>query len=71
MHLVPHESKNELVITCVAIPITGLSGQPVALISTPGVYMTWERISDLVALLNSPAPQITSCLPPRFKDSRE
>jgi IclR family acetate operon transcriptional repressor len=65
--------ENELGIICVAIPIPDLSGQPVASISVsaPSVYMTPERISDLVALLNSHAPQITSCLPPGFKDSWE
>ncbi|MFL4477944.1 IclR family transcriptional regulator [Paeniglutamicibacter sp. ORCA_105] len=63
--------ENELGIICVAIPIPDLSGEPIASISVsaPSVYMTEERISDLVALLNSHGPEITSCLPPGFKDS--
>lgn len=63
--------ENELGIICVAIPIPDLSGKPIASISVsaPSVYMTQERIADLVALLNSHGPEITSCLPPGFKDS--
>lgn len=63
--------ENELGIICVAIPIPDLSGEPIASISVsaPSVYMTEQRISDLVALLNSHGPEITSCLPPGFKDS--
>lgn len=62
--------ENELGIICAAIAIRDLTGYPVASVSVsaPSVYMTTERIAELVELLNSYAPAFSRILPKHFKD---
>ncbi|MFJ2621187.1 IclR family transcriptional regulator [Glutamicibacter sp. NPDC087344] len=64
------KQENELGLICVAIAIRDRQGAPVASvsISAPSVYMTEERISELVELLNTYEPEFSRRLPPHFRD---
>lgn len=63
------DQENELGITCVAICVPNLAGESSAAvsISAPSVYMTEERIAELVQLLRAAGPELTSYLPRGFE----
>lgn len=63
------DQENELGITCVAIGVPDLAGETSAAvsISAPSVYMTGERIVELVEMLRAAQPELSSCLPRGFE----
>ncbi|KUM29246.1 hypothetical protein AQ436_05990 [Arthrobacter sp. EpRS66] len=61
--------ENELGLICVAIAIRDRNDQPLAAISisAPSIFMSQERITELVALLQSYEPEFSRRMPPHFR----
>lgn len=62
------DQENELGITCVAVAVPDLSGAFTAAISVsaPSVYMTPERIAEVVTQIHRVQPEITAYLTPGY-----